>query len=179
MVHKVGRSDLSPDSASLRHLSDLDDYTIAKGNPDIRGWSVRTADARPIGAVMDVLVDTGAARARYIDVELNRSILGLDDLRHVLLPIGVARIDKSQDTVYVNIAAADVPALPPYSLNTRLDRDYERALVRFFAAGEAASQSLADEEFYHGEHFNERRLLERRCWVPFDHAYVTRRASAA
>jgi photosynthetic reaction center H subunit len=44
----------------LAPMHQLDDYKVADGEPDIRGWSVRTADGRVAGKVDDLIVDTQA-----------------------------------------------------------------------------------------------------------------------
>jgi hypothetical protein len=36
---------------NLSRLSDLDDYEIASGDPDVRGWKVYSADGKEIGKV--------------------------------------------------------------------------------------------------------------------------------
>ena len=51
-------------------MSALDDYEIADGYPEVRGWDVRDADDRSIGYVYDLLVDVPAMRVRFLDVEL-------------------------------------------------------------------------------------------------------------
>ena len=58
----------------LAHLDDLDDFQIAEGEPDIRGWDVRGADGQKLGEVEDLLVDTVALKVRYIEVKLDKDI---------------------------------------------------------------------------------------------------------
>jgi uncharacterized protein (TIGR02271 family) len=101
--------------AHLRRLDDLDDFTVADGDPDVRGWDVRTADGRKAGKVDDLVVDTNAMQVRYLDVELDRSELRLDDDRHVLVPIANARLDDDNDDVLLGSMTADqVVALQPF-----------------------------------------------------------------
>lgn len=42
------------------------DYTIAKGQPDIRGWDVRDGSGRKFGAVNDLIFDIRANKVRYM-----------------------------------------------------------------------------------------------------------------
>jgi hypothetical protein len=56
-------------------LKELKDYKVAKEDPDVRGWKVLGRDGRTVGEVHDLLVDTGAMRVRYLDVELDRDLL--------------------------------------------------------------------------------------------------------
>ncbi len=58
----------------LAHLDELDDFKIAEGEPDIRGWDVRGADGQKLGKVEDLLVDTAALKVRYIEVKLDEDI---------------------------------------------------------------------------------------------------------
>ena len=58
-------------SEHLRPLSELDSYTVEKGDPDPRGWTVVGADGRRIGTVADLLVDTEAMKVRRLIVDLD------------------------------------------------------------------------------------------------------------
>ena len=44
------------DARRLIPLKELDDYQVADGEPDVRGWNVYTATGREIGDVDDLLV---------------------------------------------------------------------------------------------------------------------------
>ena len=46
------------DARRLVPLKELDDFRVADGEPDIRGWNVYTATGREIGDIEDLLVDT-------------------------------------------------------------------------------------------------------------------------
>ena len=61
-------------AGQLVHFDDLDDFKIAEGEPDIRGWDVRGTDGQKIGKVEDLLVDTAAMKVRYIEVRLDKEI---------------------------------------------------------------------------------------------------------
>ena len=61
-------------AGQLVHLDDLDDFQIAAGEPDIRGWDVRGTDGNKLGEVADLLVDTAAMKVRYIEVKLDKDV---------------------------------------------------------------------------------------------------------
>ena len=61
-------------AGQLVHLDDLDDFKIADGEPDIRGWDVRGADGTKVGTVEDLLIDTAAMKVRYIEVKLEQDV---------------------------------------------------------------------------------------------------------
>ncbi|HEX5759384.1 MAG TPA: PRC-barrel domain-containing protein [Thermoanaerobaculia bacterium] len=66
-----------PDDSDREHvaggvtpLSQLPGHRVAEGDPDVRGWEVVANDGRAVGRVRDLLVDVGAMKVRYLDVEL-------------------------------------------------------------------------------------------------------------
>lgn len=123
----------------LAHLNELDDYKVADGEPDIRGWTVKSADGRKIGEVEDLLVDCGAMEVRYLEVELDRKALDLDDDRHVLVPIGAARLNDDDDVVMLSRHGTEVAGLPAYSRD-ELSPERERALYDRYVGDVAATR---------------------------------------
>ncbi len=115
-------------------LDELDDYTVAEGNPDPRGWDVFSSDNQKVGEVKDLLVDTQSMTVRYLDVELDREIVGEAD-RHVLMPVGTARLDDEEDRVMIDATAANACALPAYNSGGAVQRDYEDSLLGTMGAG--------------------------------------------
>ena len=124
-------------NSHLGRLNDLDEFKVADGYPDIRGWEVRTGDGHKLGKVGDLVVDTQAMRVRYLDVELDRSVSQLardaatpgDQEGHTLLPIGNVQLDDKNDDVVVNgYTLEQVAGLPRYGGQT-ITSDYERTLV--------------------------------------------------
>jgi uncharacterized protein (TIGR02271 family) len=93
-----------------------EDYEVADGYPDVRGWDVRDAAGRSIGYVCDLLVDVDAMRVRYLDVELDPEFGGDDPDRRVLIPLEHVNFDGGDDEVLLlGIEAADVHTLVPYA----------------------------------------------------------------
>lgn len=136
----------------LAHLGDLDDFKVADGEPDIRGWSVRTSDEREIGEVKDLLVDCGAVKVRYIEVELDGKALDLDEDRHVLVPIGAARLNDDDDVVVLGGQAAEMLGLPAYRRDA-MSPERERALRDTYGVGGTADAraARADGDLYDGD----------------------------
>jgi uncharacterized protein (TIGR02271 family) len=52
----------------LKAMSDLPDYKVESGDPDPRGWTVRTTDGRTVGRVEDLVIDTTAMKVRHLIV---------------------------------------------------------------------------------------------------------------
>jgi photosynthetic reaction center H subunit len=97
-------------------LSQLDDYEVADGYPEIRGWEVRDAADRPIGRVHDLLVDVGELRVRYLDVELGSKFARTEADRRVLIPVEKADLDGTGDQVLLpGIDVGEVRGLVPHA----------------------------------------------------------------
>ncbi|HEU0012120.1 MAG TPA: DUF2382 domain-containing protein [Longimicrobium sp.] len=113
-------------------LSQLDGYTVADDDPDVRGWEVISADGRKIGAVDQLLVDREAMKVRYLDVDVDDTLVAGD--RHVLIPIGYARLEEDHARVFVdNLASSQVVALPAYA-HGPVARDMDADFTRRFGA---------------------------------------------
>lgn len=135
-------------------LDELRDFEVADGDPDVRGWEVAGADGERLGEVDQLLVDTDALKVRYLDVDLGPALLDPADERHVLVPIGYARVNEDAHQVVVaTLSRGDLARLPAYTYQP-LTRDYETSLLRLFDA------DLADDRYSH-EMFDENRFYGR------------------
>jgi photosynthetic reaction center H subunit len=114
-------------SGALVHSKDLDSFKIPEGQPDPRGWSVKSADGTTLGKVEDLLFDTGEERVRYIEVRTDGDISKHGGRDYFLLPIGTARLDDENDDVVVNMAAEELTGVPPYERG-KMSREYEASL---------------------------------------------------
>ena len=86
---------------TLVALSTLESWKVSEGEPDIRGWDVRTVSGRQLGAVHDLLVDPSEAEVVLVDVD----VPGTD--RHTFVPIRVVQIDRLKRLVLMD--SADLP----------------------------------------------------------------------
>ena len=120
----------------LVSLSSLDSWKVSEGDPDIRGWEVRTVSGRQLGVVSDLLIDSDAGEVVMLDVDLP----GTD--RHTFVPIRVVQIDRVR-----RLALMDSADFPESDL-TRNDRPtIERRSgepVRSIHYPDASSATLAD-----------------------------------
>jgi hypothetical protein len=82
-------------------LSTLDSWKVSDGDPDIRGWEVRTVNNRQLGTVNDLLIDPDAGEAVLLDVDLPGSA------RHTFVPIRVVQIDRERRVILMD--SADLP----------------------------------------------------------------------
>lgn len=153
-------------TGGLARLHELDDYKVADGDPDVRGWDVKTADGKRAGKVEDLIVDTGAMKVRYLDVELDRTTLQLNEDRHVLVPLASARLDDDHDDVLLgSMTAAEVVKLQPYRHNqpmpagglgaTTREHDVDRDPREFYGkrggSGTVEKMVLSEEEMRVGK----------------------------
>lgn len=140
-------------------LDALDDFKIADGEPDIRGWAVLGSDGRKLGSVHNLLIDTDAMKVRYIAVDIDRELAGGE--RYVLIPIGYARLDRDEDQIFVEaIESSAVVGLPAYEQN-QVTREYETSLRRHFDT-EFTPEPAEEQGFYEHEHFDEEQAFAPR-----------------
>ena len=134
-------------------LDELDGFEVAEGDPDVRGWQVCGADGSRIGEVDELLVDTESLKVRYLDVGLDDSPPSQD--RHILIPVGLARLHESDDRILVDELDGDrLAQLPPYAQEP-LTREYESTLLQRFRTA-VIPQPQADP--YGGDVFDDSRL---------------------
>lgn len=69
-------------------LGELGSWDVAEGEPDIRGWEVRTVGGRDLGKVKELLIDPDAREVVMIDVDLT----GSDQRARV--PLRLVEIDR-------------------------------------------------------------------------------------
>jgi hypothetical protein len=159
------------DGSRIAPLGEVDDFEVAEGYPDVRGWRVDAADGTEIGKVHELLVDLDAMRTRYLDVRLTSEVAAAPEDRDVLVPVGAANIEQGHDVVRIPITAERVGLLPPY-LHGPVTREQEYEVRRHFtfgraaaegvAAGEAASATRESRDFYDDEAYNDRRFFTSR-----------------
>src|ERR1041384_7460463 len=87
---------------SLVSMSTLSSWTLSDGEPDIRGWDVRTVSGRQLGTVSDLLVDRDEGEVVLLDIDLP----GTD--RHTFVPIRVVEIDRAKRLILMD--SSDLPA---------------------------------------------------------------------
>ncbi|MGH9723378.1 MAG: PRC-barrel domain-containing protein [Bryobacteraceae bacterium] len=101
----------------LSRLTDLNDYRVAEGDTDPRGWDVITGDGHRIGNCTELIVDTQMLEATYLDTDIDEKKLNLEAVdRHILVPIEAARLDRARRNIVVDgLFLKDVGTVPLYS----------------------------------------------------------------
>lgn len=99
---------------------------------DPRGMVVVGADHREAGVVTDIWVDLAEPQIRYLEVE----VLGSESGRHVLLPMGFARIDGGRRRVKVkSILARHFATVPGLQNPDRVTKREEDRIMAYYASG--------------------------------------------
>ncbi|MEK6478494.1 PRC-barrel domain-containing protein [Catalinimonas sp. 4WD22] len=115
-------------SYQLRKLSNLKDYRVAKDDPDVRGWFVVGSDMYRLGRVSDLILNPELRRVRYLEVKLEPEILANKETRHILIPIGKARIDRDDDIIVIDSLDVNKVKFYPVYSGDPITRDYEHSL---------------------------------------------------
>lgn len=102
------------------------------GGDDIKSFSVYDYTNDKIGSVHDVIVDE-AGHFRYLVIDTGFWIFG----KKVLLPVGRASVDYSQERVYVQgLTKKQAENLPEYDDSMTIDYDYEERVRRVYRGEE-------------------------------------------
>jgi sporulation protein YlmC with PRC-barrel domain len=141
----------------LTRLEELKGFQVAEGDHDIRGWEVRTPDDKKIGKVEELIVDPVERRVRYMEVKVDRKALGWDDDRHILVPIGAARLkEDGHDVLIERLPAQGLAGAPAYKRGP-ITREYETDLRNYYGATTAATAG----DYYKDELYDDTRLRTR------------------
>jgi len=91
-----------------QRLSQLDDYEVDDGYPDIRGWPARGSNGLELGTVGDLLVDTELLEVSAVDLHLGVGAAGVrgNVVSSSRVPIEAVRIQPDR---YVIV---DVDVIP-------------------------------------------------------------------
>jgi len=109
----------------LRALSELSNFKVAEDDPDIRGWLVRDVNGESIGRVHDLVVEMDTRQVRYLDVALDAA----DGERHVVVPIGLARLNDDSNVVSLGATSREQLLSLPQFDHKSFSRDRECELV--------------------------------------------------
>ncbi|HUF11945.1 MAG TPA: PRC-barrel domain-containing protein [Longimicrobiales bacterium] len=94
---------------------------------DLRGTPVVDVEGAAVGSVFGALAEVNSGLIRYLDVAIERLP------KHVLVPIGHARVDREEGGARVKLRAAtidDLDAVPTYDpAEGRVDEPFERSVL--------------------------------------------------
>ncbi|MBO2545598.1 photosystem reaction center subunit H [Salegentibacter sp. BDJ18] len=145
---------------NLYYLSELKDYKIAGGYPDIRGWVVRDADKRVVGKVDNLLINKNLDRVVYVDVEVDQTIIdsrhdpygkpadpeikefvNKDGQNHVIVPIGLVELEEDEKYIYTSrITHQTFAETKRIEGGANPDRHYEETVLSSYNRPSAAER---------------------------------------
>lgn len=120
------------------------------GRNDIKDFELCTQGDKKVGSVNNILVDDREGWIRYLVVDTGFWFFG----KKVLLPMGLANINYTEQRVYVDDLSKDqVENLPNLDDLERVDQDYEeqvRGVYRSIAANRSVvpTDAVYDRENY-------------------------------
>jgi sporulation protein YlmC with PRC-barrel domain len=137
------------ENKNLYYLHELTDYKVADNYSDVRDWEVVDSDGRYIGKVDALLVNKEAERVVYLDVEVDSSVieaghetysqasnegvhefLNSDGENHLIIPIGVVKLDKNLSKVHCDTINYSMFARTKrFKKGADIDRSYEKELL--------------------------------------------------
>jgi hypothetical protein len=136
----------------LVSMSSLESWEMSDGEPDIRGWEVRTVSGRQLGSVTDLLVDKEEGEVVLLDIDLP----GTD--QHTFVPIRVVALDRpgrlilmdSADLPATGLARSDLGTVPAHDVVVRtvrypvVEREVEVTPQELADAAEVVPERIAD-----------------------------------
>lgn len=164
---------MSDNIKNLYYLDELSDYQVASDYCDVRGWDVIDADNRTIGKVDRLLVNKKAERVVYLDVEVDASLIENDHNTyqvpvsegvheflneegddHLIIPIGMASLDETNEKVLTNqINYATFAKTSRFKKGTDINSEYELKVLRQYSGDNAIFNDAYDDSFYDRKEF--------------------------
>lgn len=150
-------------------------YEMRDGEPDIRGWKVKNNQNKEIGKIAELLFDVESLRVRYLILDLDGKPLNLVS-RDVIIPIGLAVVDKANELVMLpEVSVGHLASLPDYKKGN-LTIATEREVRNVFAPVERVEYDDPDyfdpEEFYNHKYYDQQRTFDPLATPPADNTYV-------
>jgi hypothetical protein len=113
------------------------DFRLARGAPDLRGWTAFAGDNERVGVVAEMLVDPVAMKIRFVSVDLADDLFTLREDRHVLIPMERVELrERGQDVWVRQTTAREIAELPAYT-GGPVDSWMERTVLAAFGLGTA------------------------------------------
>jgi len=107
-------------------------FEISDGETDITNWSVVASENQLVGRVSELIFDESTHRVVYLVVDINGKPLNLIS-RSVIVPIGLAEIDRKENLVIIPVlTVGHLASLPTYEQG-KITIDTENAIRSVFA----------------------------------------------
>ncbi|MGK7395233.1 MAG: PRC-barrel domain-containing protein [Candidatus Cyclobacteriaceae bacterium M3_2C_046] len=144
-------------SSALVNLNNLEESEKEFYKPDLRGWTVLGAKSHRLGIVDDLIIDQEEMRVRYLDVKLDTN-----DHTHILIPVGLASLNKKEKyIVVIEITKAELSKFPVYK-GGPVHREFEVEVRKSYYPRHVTLPEEMQSDFYNHDHFNEHSLFGQR-----------------
>jgi hypothetical protein len=160
---------------NLFNLDELSGYKVAENYSNVKGWDVKDTSNRTIGKVDHLLVNKAAERVVYLDVEVDTTLieqgydtyqnpasegvhgfLNKDGENHLIIPIGMVKIDEENKLVNTNhIDSTTFAKTKRFKKGDVIDFGYELDVVRHYKGDNTFHSSNTAEGFYDHDEFND------------------------
>ena len=163
----------------LFYLHDLPDFKVHHDDADVRGWKVKLSTGETVGTVENLIVDKGARKVRYLEVTGDRNfyksygdngyyldndsgrVYDADHDEHFIVPIGVARLDHSDNEVYLEGVTTNVlGGIPRYRRGSQLSPRYEIETLNYLSDNDNEYSSSYNRSMYKDFDSNQYRSLD-------------------
>ncbi|MGQ7854479.1 PRC-barrel domain-containing protein [Pedobacter sp. WC2501] len=152
------------DYVNLDELSNSS-YKIVEGQADITHWPVVDESGTTVGKVRDLLFDASQDAIRYIIVDLDKTVAGIEE-KAVLIPIGYANLAENSKEVVVPVMSEQQYASMPRYIIGEVTRETEMKIRS--AIGSPAALRIEEEimemdhpEFYKHHHFDRGNIISK------------------
>jgi hypothetical protein len=106
-------------------------FEIVDGETDIRNWSVVASENQLVGRVSELIFDEVTRRVIYLVLDINGKPLNLIS-RSVIVPMGLAEIDRKENLVMIPaLTVGHLASLPSYERG-KISMDTENAIRSVF-----------------------------------------------
>lgn len=149
-------------SRHLFRLGELNDYKVAGNDPDVRDWALLDRNNEKLGTINELIVDPDQEKVRYLDVIPTKGIREKEN-EHLLIPVGIARVNEDKHTVMVDMLDKNELASFPAYQGDEITRDYEATLIdRINGIGGGSYPRNPATAFYDNQLFDETRFYTTR-----------------
>lgn len=147
----------------LYRLGELNDWKVASDDPDVRGWTIIDRDRREFGTINELIVDPDQEKVRYLDVVAKGQHASGNE-EHLLIPVGVARIDDDDKRVIVRDINSEFLNSYPAHRGDNITRDHEHQIIERFNRPDSSSRQAGAQgnDFYSHEVYDEDRFYTNR-----------------
>lgn len=146
-------------SGTLSRLDEMDDYQVAEGEPDPRGWTVVDPSGAEIGKVDHLIGDTGIMKVRYFVLDMEEETL--DGAHHILVPAGYVTLDRDDEEVLLEgVHVSGLGGIPRYQPGA-LHREHEDEVTRAWQDAAASEEGYTHPRYRESSFWGERSEIDR------------------